>query len=146
MAGPGTNTFSERRLRRDDGSMVTVETASVSFLERGRLLVQTVVRDVTEVRMARDRLAEREQRLRDLLEASHEYVWETDADWRYTYLSPRVEEVLGSRRAEMLGRTPPGVHAARRGAHQVRPGSPASPHVASRSATWCTVRSPSPGA
>ncbi len=106
MAGPGTSMFSERRLLRSDGSTVTVETASVSFLERGRLLLQTVVRDVTEARTARDRLAEREQRLRDLLEASDEYVWETDADWRYTYLSPRVEEVLGFSPAEMLGRTP----------------------------------------
>jgi len=35
---------------------------------------------------------------------SGEYVWETDAEWRYTYLSERVETVLGYTRAELLGR------------------------------------------
>jgi diguanylate cyclase (GGDEF)-like protein/PAS domain S-box-containing protein len=54
----------------------------------------------------RELLAEREQRFRDVLAASGEYVWETDAAWRYTLLSERVEAVLGYPRHEMLGRTP----------------------------------------
>jgi len=105
-AGPGVTAFEERRLRCLDGSEVVVEAASVSFLERGRLVVQSVVRDVTEQRKARELLAEREQRFRDVLEASGEYVWETDAAWRYTFLSERVETVLGYLRHEMIGRTP----------------------------------------
>jgi diguanylate cyclase (GGDEF)-like protein/PAS domain S-box-containing protein len=64
------------------------------------------VRDVTDARAARDKLAERERRFSDVVEASGEYVWETDAQWRYTYLSQRVEAVLGFSPAEMLGRTP----------------------------------------
>jgi diguanylate cyclase (GGDEF)-like protein/PAS domain S-box-containing protein len=105
-AGPGATGFEERRVRRLDGSEVVVEVASVSFLERGRLVMQTVVRDVTEQRRVREALAEREQRFRDVVEASGEYVWETDASWRYTYLSARVEAVLGHMRADLLGRTP----------------------------------------
>src|SRR5207237_7301383 len=89
-----------------DGSDVTVETASVSFPERDRLIVLTVFRDVSEARQAGEALAEREQRFRDVAEASGEYVWETDADWRYTFLSERVEAVLGYSRAELLGRRP----------------------------------------
>jgi diguanylate cyclase (GGDEF)-like protein/PAS domain S-box-containing protein len=56
----------------------------------------------------RAELALRESALRfdDVADLSREYVWETDAQWRYTYLSERVEEVLGFPRAEMLGRTP----------------------------------------
>jgi diguanylate cyclase (GGDEF)-like protein/PAS domain S-box-containing protein len=105
-AGPGVAGYEERRLIRLDGSEVTVETASVSFLERGRLVVQSVLRDITEQRVARELLAEREKRFRDVLEASGEYVWETGADWRYTFLSERVETVLGYPRHEMIGRTP----------------------------------------
>ena len=67
----------------------------MSYLERGRLVQQTVLRDVSEQRKAREALAERERRFRDVLEASGEYVWETDAAWRYTFLSERVEAVLG---------------------------------------------------
>jgi len=106
LAGPGSNAACERRLQRTDGSTITVEIASASFLERGRLLVQSVVRDVTEAHRAREKLSEREQRFRDVVEASGEYVWETDAGWRYTYLSARVESVLGFTPQEMLGRTP----------------------------------------
>ena len=105
-AGPGATNFEERKLRCVDGSEVMAEVASVSFLERGRLVTQTVVRDVTEQRAARRALAEREQRFRDVVEASGEYVWETDTQWRYTYLSARVEGVLGYMRAELLGRAP----------------------------------------
>jgi diguanylate cyclase (GGDEF)-like protein/PAS domain S-box-containing protein len=105
-AGPIATGFEERRLRRLDGSELVSEVASVSFLEHGRLVVQSVVRDVTEQRQVREALAEREQRFRDVVEASGEYVWETDAEWRYTYLSARIEAVLGYMRSELLGRTP----------------------------------------
>ena len=106
LAGPGATAFEERKMRCLDGSDTIVETASVSFLERGRLVVQSVLRDVTEQRKTRELLMERDQRFRDVLEASGEYVWETDAGWRYTFLSERVEMVLGYLRHEMIGRTP----------------------------------------
>ena len=105
-AGPGIAGFVERRLVCLDGSELRVETASVSYLERGRLVMQSVLRDVTEQRKAREALAERERRFRDVLEASGEYVWETDAGWRYTFLSERVEAALGYQRHEMIGRMP----------------------------------------
>jgi diguanylate cyclase (GGDEF)-like protein/PAS domain S-box-containing protein len=104
--GPGSTAFEDRRLCALDGAEITVEVASVSFLERGRLLLQTMFRDVTEQRKAREALAEREQRFRDVAEASGEYVWEADAGWRYTYLSERVESVLGYGRVDLLGRRP----------------------------------------
>jgi diguanylate cyclase (GGDEF)-like protein/PAS domain S-box-containing protein len=65
-----------------------------------------IVADIDERKRAEAALAEREQRFRDVVEASGEYVWETDADWRYTYLSERAEAVLGYPRAELLGRRP----------------------------------------
>jgi diguanylate cyclase (GGDEF)-like protein/PAS domain S-box-containing protein len=103
--GPGVSQFEERGLRGLDGSTMVAEVASVSYLERGRLVAQTVMRDITEQRRAREALAERERRFSDVVEASGEYVWETDAAWRFTYLSARVEAVLGFMRAEILGRS-----------------------------------------
>ena len=105
-AAPGVTRFEDRRVRGLDGGELTVEVASFSFLERGRLVVLTVLRDVTAERKARAALAEREQRYRDVAEASGEYVWETDAACRFTYLSERVEAVLGYDRTELLGRRP----------------------------------------
>src|SRR5688572_2991719 len=64
------------------------------------------VADIDERKRAEAALAEREKRFRDIAEASCEYVWETDAEWRYSYLSERVETMLGYGRAELLGRRP----------------------------------------
>jgi diguanylate cyclase (GGDEF)-like protein/PAS domain S-box-containing protein len=73
----------------------------------GRALRMTGINlDITAHKRAESALAEREQRFRDVVEASGEYVWETDTQWRYTYLSARVEGVLGYMRAELLGRAP----------------------------------------
>ena len=62
--------------------------------------------DIDEAKRAEEALAEREQRFRDVVDAAGEYVWETDTEWRYTYLSERAEAVLGYPRAELLGRKP----------------------------------------
>jgi diguanylate cyclase (GGDEF)-like protein/PAS domain S-box-containing protein len=64
-----------------------------------------VVTDIADRKRAEGALAEREQRFRDVAEAAGEYVWETDREWRFTYLSERVEAVLGYAREELLGRT-----------------------------------------
>jgi len=106
VAAPAAVGFEERHMRCLDGTELIVEGAAVSFQERDRIVVQGVFRDVTEERKARQALAEREQRFRDVVHASGEYVWETDAQWRYTYLSERVEAVLGYARNDLLGRAP----------------------------------------
>ena len=105
-AGPGWVGFEQRRMVTLDGRDIVVDGAGVSFLERGRLVVQSVFRDVTDQARSREALAEREQRFRDVAEASGEFVWEADREWRFTYLSERVEAVLGFTRAELLGRRP----------------------------------------
>jgi diguanylate cyclase (GGDEF)-like protein/PAS domain S-box-containing protein len=65
-----------------------------------------VVADIGERKQAERALRETARRFDDVAAASGEYLWETDAQWRYTYLSERVEAVLGYPRAEMLGRRP----------------------------------------
>ena len=105
-AGPGWVGFEQRRMVTLDGRDVVVDGAAVSFLERGRLIVQSVFRDITDQARSREALAEREQRFRDVAEASGEFVWECDREWRFTFLSERVEAVLGFARAELLGRRP----------------------------------------
>ena len=105
-AGPGWVGFEQRHMTTLDGREIVVDGAGVSFLESGRLLVQSVFRDVTDQARSREALAEREQRFRDVAEASGEFVWECDRQWRFTYLSERVEAVLGFTRAEILGRRP----------------------------------------
>ncbi|MBV8030943.1 MAG: EAL domain-containing protein [Betaproteobacteria bacterium] len=70
---------------------------------RAKRLSGTVA-DVSGQKHAEAVAAEREQRFRDVAQSSAEYVWETDAERRYTFLSERAEGVLGHPRAELLGR------------------------------------------
>jgi PAS domain S-box-containing protein len=52
------------------------------------------------------RLAENEARYRALVETSPDWIWEVDTQGRYTYASPKVQELLGYAPDEILGRTP----------------------------------------
>ena len=97
--------FEERTLRALDGTPVYADGAAVSYLENGRLLIQVVLRDANELRRARHELADREQRFHDVAEASGEYVWETNPAFEITFLSARVEAVLGYAPGELLGRS-----------------------------------------
>ena len=62
--------------------------------------------DIDARKRAEDAVRKTELRFDNVADLSREYVWETDAAWRYTYLSERVEAVLGYSRGEMLGFTP----------------------------------------
>lgn len=55
---------------------------------------------------AEEALREREERFRDLVETSYDWIWEMDAEGRYTYASPRVARLLGHPPEEILGKTP----------------------------------------
>ncbi|MGF6209216.1 diguanylate cyclase (GGDEF)-like protein/PAS domain S-box-containing protein [Pseudomonas frederiksbergensis] len=52
---------------------------------------------------SQDALAISEARFRDVVEASSDWVWEIDADWRLTFLSERFEVVTGLSRDAWIG-------------------------------------------
>ena len=62
--------------------------------------------DVTERHRMEDELREVTDRYKNLVETSFDWVWEVDADGRYTYASGRVRDLLGYEPEEIVGRTP----------------------------------------
>jgi diguanylate cyclase (GGDEF)-like protein/PAS domain S-box-containing protein len=74
---------------------------------RGRFLgYRGIGRDVTECRRAELALGESEARLRRLLDLTSDWYWEQDEQYRFTYLSPEVDRVMGpGRAAYLLGKT-----------------------------------------
>jgi len=71
----------------------------------GRVVgLQSVGRDITEQRVAEQRLAESEQRVRRLYEATPAIMHSIDAQGRLLDVSDRWLELLGYRRGEVLGR------------------------------------------
>ena len=53
-----------------------------------------------------DELRASRVQFRDLVESSSDWVWEVDRDGRYTYVSPRVRDVLGREPDDLIGTTP----------------------------------------
>src|ERR1700704_2011279 len=47
-----------------------------------------------------------EQRFRDLVETTRDWVWEIDEQGAFTYCSPRLFDILGYEPEEVLGKTP----------------------------------------
>lgn len=62
--------------------------------------------DVTERKNAELALRKSEERFRVLVEAASDLVWEVDEKGVYTYVSPRVRDILGYEPAEVLGKKP----------------------------------------
>lgn len=102
--GTHSDPFKERKLVRPDGSILVAEMRGTVFTSEGRVLIQSVVRDVSRYRQIEDELRKSEERFRDVAEAAGEFVWEIDAEGRYTYLSDRVTDVLGYAKQELLGK------------------------------------------
>jgi diguanylate cyclase (GGDEF)-like protein/PAS domain S-box-containing protein len=91
---------------RRKGGDVAQALMSAEIIElRGEKCLLSLLSDITERRLAVEKLRESERRFADVVDAAGEYVWETDINGRYLYVSERIEKVLGYTAAEVLGKT-----------------------------------------
>ena len=90
-----------------DGSTVWVDvTISGMHNMDGQLIgILGVSRDITARKLADLRIRESEQRFRDIAEVSADWIWEIDAQGRYTYASDSVEAMMAYAPEEVLGKT-----------------------------------------
>jgi PAS domain S-box-containing protein len=92
---------------RKDGSIISVEIVATLLINEGsgKLEVLGVSRDITDRKRAQDAIRESEEKFRSLVETTSDLVWEIDASGVYTYISPKVREMLGYDPEELIGRT-----------------------------------------
>ena len=69
-------------------------------------IVANELHKLMKQRIAQDHLRESEERFRQLVETSYDWIWEMDGEMRYTYASPKSVFLLGYAPHEMLGKTP----------------------------------------
>ena len=67
--------------------------------------VGILFRDITERKKTEQILKESQKKYQDLTETTNDLVWEMDAKGRYTYISPQVEKLWGTKPADMIGKT-----------------------------------------
>ena len=84
-------------LRHRDGTELwALTTARRYFDEDGDVAgIEGVAHDITIRKRAEQALKESEDRFRDFAEASSDWMWETDTDNRFTYVSDRLVDMLG---------------------------------------------------
>ncbi|MBW7957564.1 MAG: PAS domain S-box protein [Deltaproteobacteria bacterium] len=96
------------------GSLVSVFLASlVYFAQSARIkgksleVANEMLRaEIEERSAAEEELRRSDEKFRGLVETSSDLVWEADEDLRYTYVSPKVRDMLGYEAEEVLGKTP----------------------------------------
>jgi two-component system sensor kinase FixL len=73
-------------------------------LKHATTSVNDLNREVAERTKAEAALRESEERFRQVAENAGEWIWEVDADGRYTYSNPTIEKILGYRVDEVVGK------------------------------------------
>ncbi len=102
-----------RCLMRDITRRVEAETALKQTNEELELRVhlrtqeleltnQDLREEMVKREMAMKLVRASEQRFRDVVNAAGEYIWECDIEWRLTYVSDRLEKVLGHEKKDVL--------------------------------------------
>jgi PAS domain S-box-containing protein len=94
--------------RRKDGSLYTEEQTITPVREAGGEISHFIgiKQDITQRKRAEEALRASEEKFRNLVEKTSDWVWEIDERNRYTYVSPRIREILGYAPEEVLGKTP----------------------------------------
>jgi PAS domain S-box-containing protein len=94
------------RSTQTDGRFLWIKVSGTPiFAENGQFHgYRGVAADVTAQLAAEQAIAESERRLRELFEVASDWFWETDAEGRFTFLSPAWSKITGQDPAEFLGR------------------------------------------
>ena len=94
------------RLELANGRIINRYTTPLYRGERGYLGRIWFFRDVTEQAAVELAVRRSEEKYRNLVEATTDYIWECDENVRYTYVSPAARAMLGYEPEEIVGKTP----------------------------------------
>jgi PAS domain S-box-containing protein len=100
----GNLTF-ETAHRRKDGSHVPIEVSAKLTVWGGSPAVLSICRDISDRKRAEEELRKSEERFRNLITTSQEWIWAMDIEGRHTFSNPAVENILGYRSDEIVGRS-----------------------------------------
>lgn len=77
--------------------------ATVIELEES-IIIQGIFHDISALIEIEHALRISEERFRQVVENAHEWIWEIDREGVYTYSSPAVEQILGYKPGDLIGK------------------------------------------
>lgn len=97
--------ISEWRARKKDGTYCWVKCSSTPVFSDGRYTgTHGIITNISERKSVEEALRESEAKFRSIVEASPDMIWEIDTSGKFTYISPRMKDILGYEPEELLGR------------------------------------------
>jgi sigma-B regulation protein RsbU (phosphoserine phosphatase) len=96
----------EKRFIGKDGTVLWVRkiVSGVYGFRDELLFAIDMIEDITESKLADEALRESEARFRQIVDMTCEWIWEQDAEGRYSYSSNAVRNILGFGPEEIIGR------------------------------------------
>jgi PAS domain S-box-containing protein/putative nucleotidyltransferase with HDIG domain len=103
---PGSIVMVDAGFTHKDGHYIECEGTLQNFLHDPKINgIVANYRDVTDRRRAEEAIRSSEERFRNLVEATSDWVWEVDRNGIYTYASPNVRDVMGHDVGEVIGKS-----------------------------------------
>lgn len=104
----GLTLRSEYKFRRKDGTALwTLASVTPLFDNNGKHIANVALHtDITDRKKTEEALRESQAKYKALTETTYDFVWEMDAQGRYTYCSPQIEKLWGIKPEEMVGKSP----------------------------------------
>ncbi len=94
-------------IRPDNERRWIIVTATPQFHQDGHFSgTFGIFRDITLRKLAEANLQKSENRLREIVDLTNDWIWEIDPEWKYQYVSSKIIDILGYSREEMIGRSP----------------------------------------
>ncbi len=87
-----------------DGRKIHFEINATKIKFDGKQADLILFRDVSERKEMQDALEHEQERFRDIADSAGVWIWEMDANGNYTYSSPIVEQIIGYKPEEIIGR------------------------------------------
>ena len=101
LKGKRSSPYEFRIIDKGGETRWSIETVT-SIHYKGERAVLGNFMDITERKRMEEALRESNRRFRDITENALEWMWEVDANGKYTYASPVVEKILGYKPEELL--------------------------------------------
>ncbi|MCF7830994.1 PAS domain S-box protein [Candidatus Gracilibacteria bacterium] len=92
--------------KRRNGTTFIAEITVNYVIHKNEKYMVGIIHDISDRIEAEEALRKSEERFRSLAESSPDLIWAIDKKFTYTYVSPKIKDILGYSQEEVIGKSP----------------------------------------